>query len=149
MRPLFARLLKTFGVIAATIVVLVALAIGALWYFTQDLCANSILTESVAPGGRIKAVVFGRDCGATTDFSTQVSILSATESLPNEAGNIFVADRDHGKAPGGPGGGPGIRVTWLSDQQLRIEHHSLAHIFKSEPLRKNVKVEYASFKSDG
>lgn len=149
MRPLLTRLLTILGAIAATIVGLVALAIGALWYFTQDLCANAVLAESAAPGGRIKAVVFGRDCGATTDFSTQVSILSASNSLPNESGNVFVADRDHGKAPAGPGGGPAIRVTWLSDQQLRIEHQSSTRIFKSEPLRKNVRVEYVIIKSDG
>lgn len=148
MHSLLGHLLKIIGTIAATLVGLIGLAAGALWYFTQDLCANSVLAESVAPGGRIKAVVFGRDCGATTDFSTQVSILSASESLPNEPGNVFVADRGHGKAPGGPGGGPAIRVTWFSEQKLRIEHHPLARILKSEPMRKNITVEYVVVNSD-
>jgi hypothetical protein len=135
MHRLLVRLLKILGVIAASIVGLAALAIGALGYFTQDMCANSVLTESVAPSGRLKAVVFERDCGATTNFSTQVSILPASETLSNEGGNVFVADRVGG-----------IRLSWRSDAQLRIEHHANARLFKTETLYKNVGIEYASVK---
>lgn len=148
MRPLLIRILKVLGYIAASIVGLVVVTIGLLWYFTRDMCANSVLAEVGSPNGQFKAVVFERDCGATTDFSTQVSVLSASDSLENHGGNVFVADSDHGKAPRGPGGGPDVRVTWLSDQRLRIEHHSLARVFKSEPRRKNVDIEYLTSKPD-
>lgn len=134
--------MKIFGIITAIFLAVVALVVCAFWYLTQDLCANSVLAETIAPGGQVKAVIFVRDCGATTDFSTQISILTASEALSNGTGNIFVADSDHGKAPRGPGGGPGIRATWLSDQQLRVEHHALARVFKSKLFRENVKVEY-------
>jgi hypothetical protein len=40
----------------------------------------------------MRAVVFQRDCGATTGFTTQMSILRADESLPNEGGNAVVLD---------------------------------------------------------
>ena len=35
-----------------------------------EVCGNDILTETRAPDGRFKVVVFQRDCGATTRFST-------------------------------------------------------------------------------
>jgi hypothetical protein len=65
------------------------------------MCANDLLTEIPSPDGALKAVVFQRDCGATTSFSTQISILWTNRPLPNETGNLFVADTDHGKAPRG------------------------------------------------
>jgi len=57
----------------------------------SDLCGNEIFEEALAPDGKFKAVVFQRDCGATTDFSTQISVIPSDEALPNEAGNISVA----------------------------------------------------------
>jgi hypothetical protein len=49
------------------------------------------MSETVAPNGTLKAVTFRRDCGATTKYSVQVSILPAKKPLPNEGGNVFVA----------------------------------------------------------
>ncbi len=37
-------------------------------------CGNEILKEVRSPTGKMKGVVFQRDCGATTGFSTQVSV---------------------------------------------------------------------------
>lgn len=143
MRSLLLHLLRLLGIIAAVVVALIALAIGAFLYLVPDACGNEVLSEVMSPGGRLKAVVFERDCGATTGFSTQVSILPVVEALPNEAGNVLVADCDHGKAPSGPGGGPALRVTWLSDRQMRIEHHPGARIVRSEAKHGGIKIEYA------
>jgi hypothetical protein len=38
-------------------------------------CGNAVLQDLPSPEGRRHAVVFTRDCGATTAFSTQVSVL--------------------------------------------------------------------------
>jgi hypothetical protein len=148
MHPLLTHWLKILGATAGVIVGFVALVVVALWLLMPDLCGNSVIAESVAPGGRIRAVVFNRDCGATTGFSTQVSILRSSESLPNNGGNIFVADCDHGRAPAGPSGGPDIKVTWVSDSHLRIEHHPLIRLFKAEPVRRDIKIEYSPVQSD-
>src|SRR6266550_3254126 len=69
-------------------------------------CGNELLKEVASPNGRMKAVVFQRDCGATTGFSTQVSVFRRDQRLPNEGGNLFAADTNHGAAPSGQGGGP-------------------------------------------
>lgn len=135
MSPTLRRVLLTIGSVAGALAAIVALAAAAVWYAASSSCANSALAEYPAPGGRFKAVVFERDCGATTGYSTQVSLLTIGGSLPNESGNVFVADH-----------AGGVRVSWRSERALRIEHHANARIFKSEPEYENVSVEYASVK---
>lgn len=45
-----------------------------------------------SPDHRVEAVVFERNCGATTGFSTQVSIIRQGTSLGNDGGNVLVMD---------------------------------------------------------
>jgi hypothetical protein len=74
-----------------------------------DLCGNEIGYEEYSPDRRLKAAVFERDCGATTGFSTQVSILRSAEKLPHEGGNVFIT---HGDLA--------IRVQWQSNNEMLI-----------------------------
>jgi hypothetical protein len=91
--------------------------------------------------------VFQRDCGATTGFSTQISILPVDEKMPNEGGNVFVADSNHGAAPSGRGGGPIVEVRWLNESELLIKHDSRARVFQSEQSLRGVKIHYERFAS--
>jgi hypothetical protein len=56
-----------------------------------DGCVNTPLLTVSSPDGQRVAVAFERSCGATTGFSTQLSILPATHPLPSGEGNLFVA----------------------------------------------------------
>src|SRR5215510_5330484 len=85
-------------------------------------CGNKILRTLYSPAKRLKTVVFQRECGATTGFSTQISIISANSDLPDEAGNVFVADTNHGKSPSGPEGGPPVEVEWKGENSLNITY---------------------------
>lgn len=126
----------------------ILLSIGGLYLFIQslpDMCGNEVLVEYPSPNKKLKAVAFQRDCGATTGFSTQVSILSNVSVLENEKGNIFIADTNHGAAPSGEGGGPEVKINWLSDAHLHIEYHQLARNFRAESVFKGVKVDYRTF----
>ena len=58
----------------------------------EDYCGNKILQTLPSPDGKLKAVLFHRDCGAVSGSGEQVSLLRAGESLTNEAGDVFVAD---------------------------------------------------------
>lgn len=147
MHPLAAHLLKVIGVGLAGLLVLVGIPVLVFVFLlsgTGELCDNSPLLEVPSPSGNWKAVVFERNCGATTGFSTQVSVVKVAGALPNEAGNLFVADTNHNAAPSGPGGGPAVRVTWVGPSALRIEHHPLARIFRSEPSVNGVQVQYGT-----
>jgi hypothetical protein len=107
-------------------------------------CANDQLADRASPNGRWHAVVFQRDCGATTGFSTQVSVLAAGDSLRNEGGNAFTADDDHGAAPAGPGGGPVVTVRWLAPDTLEVRFHPRSRIFTREARVEAVAIRYVT-----
>lgn len=51
---------------------------------------NTVVKELSSPDKKNKAVAFIRDCGATTDFSPQVSLLKDNEQFRDDPGNLFV-----------------------------------------------------------
>lgn len=91
----------------------VALGLGLLIYGIgssfDDMCGNDQVVEVVSPNGQLKAVTFRRDCGATTGYSTQLSILPVSRALPNGGGNVFISRED-----------PVLTVRWIDDRHLRI-----------------------------
>lgn len=110
-----------------TIAILGAILCGCV----SDLCGNKQISEVVAPNGKLKAVTFRRDCGATTAYSVQVSIIPATKPLPNEGGNVFVAS-----------GEPNIVVRWIGDRHLSISGGSSSGAFKAEKAFGDIQVTY-------
>ncbi len=135
---------QDFKIILASIVLLLTTIQVASCSFLDlsDGCGNEVIQEIVSPDKRLKAVIFQRDCGATTDFSTQVSILDAGEKLPPQGGNVFVCDSSHGKAPAGAGGGPPVEVTWIANDALKIIHDTDARIFFAANKYKNAEIVY-------
>ncbi len=109
-------------------------------------CGNQQSAQYLSPDARTKVVVFERDCGATTDFSTQASILPANAPLAREPGNVFIADSDHGAAPRGPGGGPELRVKWLDAGNVELAYHERARVFKAADRIGAVRVRYATLR---
>src|ERR1019366_8104994 len=75
-----------FAVGAFALVGIPLLGIGIL--FSGGCGTNHVYTYP-SPDGAHKLVVFNWDCGATTDFSFNVSLLSANEALPRDPGNIY------------------------------------------------------------
>jgi hypothetical protein len=57
----------------------------------DPLCANHVLKEIPSPDKKYRAFLFRRDCGATTSFNTQVSVLLSSQSLV-DGGNVFIID---------------------------------------------------------
>jgi hypothetical protein len=98
----------------------------------DDLCGNDKLAEYPSPDRQWKVVVFQRDCGATTGFSTQAALLPLEEEWPNRSGNIFTSTTDHGAAPSGPGGGPELGVYWESSTVLVLRHHPKASVWAAD-----------------
>ena len=106
-------------------------------------CDNTVLSDIQSPDGQHHAVVFGRNCGATTDFSTQVSI-EARSNPVSGAGNIFIADTDHGKAPTGPGGGPEVTARWVDASAVEISYNARARVFHKAARQDGVEVRFAT-----
>ena len=71
-------------------------------------CSNDVLNEAVSPDGKYIATAFIRSCGATTDFSPQVSLRPVGQKLAG-VGNVFVGNHSDK-----------IHVVWQSSTQLVI-----------------------------
>ena len=138
--------MRLWAKILLGIVIIVVLLVGYLFYgfyrFSEWECENQIVSEIPNPDKTLKAVIFRRNCGATTDFSTEISVLQISKSLPDHDGNIFTADTNHGRARSAAWGGPEAKVYWETSRKLIIEHQIMARVFKAEKQIDGVVVEY-------
>ena len=118
------KLLKIISyIIGLQILILIVVFISFI-YLTDDMCANNINKIYFSPNKSLKAVVFQRDCGATTGFSTQISILKAKEELPNNKGNVFIIN-------GHPDSVQAV-VRWENNKEINIHYSSNDIPFKME-----------------
>ena len=118
-----------------------------------SVCGNTEVSRLASPDGRLEAVIFERSCGATTDFTTQISIVRKGDAIANDAGNTFIADSNHGAAPRANWGGPPADVKWLMNRSVLISIHpatrvSVQHATVSVRTgilsREKVEVQYAA-----
>ena len=96
-------------------------------------CGNEVAQTIASPSGHLTAMVFNRNCGATTGFNTQVSIISGLDTLPNDGGNVLILD---GTVP--------LRVHWQSDSALQLAGVGSAKIFKQAKVVAGVSVSYGN-----
>ena len=107
----------------------------------SDACQNTVASSILSPNGALSAVLFKRDCGATTGFSTQISIL-LPDDKPTGGGNAFIADDDHGAARVGSWEGTWAEAKWLATDHLLIRFAAKSRIFKQNDSVSGVKVTY-------
>jgi hypothetical protein len=121
-----------------------ALAVGLLatTACNDSMCSNTVLTDQASPDGHRHLVVFTRDCGASTDFSTQVSILTRSRS-PTAGGNVFIVDANHGAVPTDSGQGPTVRAEWVDARTVRLRYPAGARVFKQAARHDDTNVLYA------
>jgi len=115
------RFWQSLGMLVVGGLVLFSTCVGALLLTVPrfiDPCANEPLQTSFSPDGKLKVILFRRDCGATTKYSTHVSILPASAELPNEGGNVSVQE---GETP--------TNVRWTSDRHLNISSTRASGVF--------------------
>lgn len=85
---------------------------GVLTWFSGFFaeCDNDNERPVPSPDGKWTAVLFRRDCGDASKYTTHVSILGIHEKLPNEPGNVFTAI-----------GEAAVILRWQDDRNLVIE----------------------------
>ncbi len=71
-----------------------------------------------------------------------MSVIGAQEALPNESGNVFSADDNHGAVPTSAAGGPEVQVRWASGRALVITHPVGARVFTHQDAVAGVAVAY-------
>ncbi len=109
--------------VAASVVLLLLAGCG-------DTCTNDVRASVPSPSGRLHAVVFSRECGATVGFNTQVSLVAAAEQ-PEDSGNVVVLK---GKVP--------LQLRWQSETELIVTGAAATEQFKREVLVGAVRVRY-------
>jgi hypothetical protein len=103
---------------AIMVLAMCLLGIIGMGYFVLDsmfsgMCGNEQYTTLFSPDKAHKAVVFQRDCGATTGFTTQVSVLDADQELENESGNVLVSSGKPSELP--------LELIWVDSTKLLVK----------------------------
>ncbi|MFA6163448.1 MAG: hypothetical protein WC685_08470 [Methylobacter sp.] len=124
----------------ATIIKFIGILFGAFliflfvagYFLVSGMCANTVITSSTSPNEKLKLVLFERSCGATTGYSSQISLLESGDDLSNEPGNIYIAagypdnytltwDSNFSVKVGGSNGNSNKKVTQLNGVQFTYE----------------------------
>ncbi len=106
-----------------------------------DMCSNNILKEIISPDKKLKAIIFTRDCGATTGFSSQLSIVDYSDHLENEKGNtLIISDKE--SDPETETGSVNVNAEWNGNNELTIYFNLKAETFNKKNDTKGVKITY-------
>lgn len=102
------------------------------------LCTSETVKTLRSPTGEHEASLFMRECGATTDFTTQVSV---DPWFWQGIGNAFVADGYNGGTRG-PWGGPWADMKWTGPNELLVTYDRQARVFDRNELVGGVRITY-------
>ena len=107
----------------------------------SDACGNYVQKVLPSPDGKHAAVLFRRDCGATTDFSTQVSVVRMG-TRPKGSGNVFIADADHGAVGRAAWGDPWADMKWVAPRHLVISYDARSRVFSKNGSASGVRITF-------
>ncbi|MGH7627292.1 MAG: hypothetical protein ACREOJ_18495 [Gemmatimonadaceae bacterium] len=110
-------------------------------FINACMCGNEVRSSAVAPDGRHVAVLFQRDCGATTGDNLELSLVQATER-PQGGGNTFIVD-----APARDSIATGslvslVTVHWISASALQVRYDRRLRVFRQETQVDGIAVSY-------
>jgi hypothetical protein len=102
-------------------------------------CGDHATQRAVSPDGERVAVSFVRNCGATTDFSTHVTLANAGEKA-DDSDAIFIAAA--GSAPRTAEGGPRAELRWLGPERLLIRYDQGAYVAFQAVRARGLEIDY-------
>jgi hypothetical protein len=96
-------------------------------------CDNRLIASFESPDKSMKAVVFERTCGATTDFNRQVTLMKTSDKFPaHEKLNSFFVMK----------GSPPIEIFWLNTNSLTIKYEFGFQVIRKEVPNSSITVRY-------
>lgn len=137
-------LLELCGIAIATLVVayglwrLVTIKFDAEAFF----CENEAPREVPSPNKTRKLVLYLRNCGATTGYTTNGAILRANQLLPDLPGNAFRIKGALGPFFGDAGAE--ISVKWNDEMTLIIQHRKGLLFHDNNAAVDGVRVSYVA-----
>lgn len=94
-------------------------------------CDNEVVRSAVSPSGSKTALAFVRNCGATTGYSTQVSVVGGRKSEVTGSGNTLIVE-----------GRPDLELKWISESEVLISRPGPGRIFKQEEQVSGTAIKY-------
>jgi hypothetical protein len=135
--------------IVSGIVLAVFIICAAVWIASLALVRSwtEVVGDVPSPDGKWNVVLMVRNAGATTDYSSQLSVVSAGGRLSREialcrAGNVFIADGNNGAVAVDGRGFMHIDVVWKSPNLAVITFPPSARVFKQERRFQSVTIDY-------
>ncbi|MCW3160158.1 DUF5412 family protein [Chryseobacterium oryctis] len=133
-------ILIIFGVLIFGFIVFIAIIYSAFNF--NDMCGTKLIKTEYSPDKKSKIIIFSQNCGAISDFSTQISIVDVDYKLKeNDIGNIFSADSDHHKAKMN-GEIIELNTKWKNNDTIEIEYAENSRIFKNEKEMNGIIIMY-------
>ena len=141
-------ILSIIGISILGFVIFIGIILNNI-FGVDKMCGSNLVESKLSPNGKLKVLVFSVNCGAISDFATQISIVESDYKLrDNDVGNILSADSDHGIAKMNESREIiELKTKWLNNQAIEIEYPENARIFNSEENRDGVKIIYKKIKS--
>ncbi|MFO1057194.1 MAG: hypothetical protein U1E53_09525 [Dongiaceae bacterium] len=116
---------------AAPIAVFAAGFVWVLGRLTAPGCEVTERASIPSPDGRHRAVVFSRDCGATTGFSTQLALLGAADRLSIGSDAALVVDGRHE-----------LDVRWTADRSVAVAVPKGDRVYRRAASQSDVTILY-------
>ncbi len=116
--------MREIKTLAGTLVlILLVIGIGYFFFQGRNMCSDAKIADFLSPTGGHVAKLVVRNCGATTDFSTQVTI---------DDSSVIVIKGDKSK---------NIVINWKSVDNLSVDYKgNMEDVFKSENSYRDVKI---------
>jgi hypothetical protein len=110
------------------------LVCSLIWLVSCNPCSDTPKSKATSADGRLMANVYERNCGATTDFSSMVSVQSTSDKFRAEEGLLFVAK-----------GRYDLSVAWTGPRTLLITCTSCSrsNVFREVAALGDIDVKYS------
>ena len=101
---------KFFSIASGILVILIIMLIGFGYFFVEGMCENSEIVSWKSPNQQWKVVLFERSCGATTGFTSQISLIDSGVNLKNSPGNVYIANDYLNN----------YTLSWISNKKIKV-----------------------------
>ncbi|MFJ8258625.1 hypothetical protein ACIQ4Z_15430 [Peribacillus asahii] len=122
---------KLKPILTTAIVILVVFMAGKYLLDTLfgDMCGNEIVHTVPSPSDEKVAYIFSRDCGATTGFSPQLSILDKDDKFPNKSGNTFRTNKN-------------FSIVWVGEKKLQVIYDKESETYEMDKRVNGIGIDY-------
>jgi hypothetical protein len=110
-----------------------------------SVCGVDFVSSKVSPGGRVKAVVYTMDCGATVRTLTEISVLPAGAGVPEGRANALVVRDDPDSPIERSSQDIDVHMEWLSDRRLLVLTPKGALVDRIATSVGGVAIEYGTY----